>query len=140
MASGCGLIGRRRIDCCLSKQLVAPNRNKNKRKRFRPRDGQPKSAVSVRQVPGREAWELVHPRCARVRAEDVEEVEAMLAAGEDEVARDELRWLLDGCPHFITAHRMLGELALAENDVQLARGHSGFAYQIGTKALPPSGL
>ena len=38
----------------------------------------------------------------------------MLAAGENEVARDELRWLLDGCPDFIAAHRMLGELALTK--------------------------
>jgi hypothetical protein len=112
------------------------------RKKFAHRRGgqRRKSSVSVRQVPGGDAWELVHPRCARARAEDIEEVEAMLAAGEDEVARDELRWLLDGCPDFITAHRMLGELALEENDVPLARGHFGYAYQIGLRALPRGGL
>jgi hypothetical protein len=94
----------------------------------------------VQRVPGREAWELVHPRCARVRAEDMEEVEAMLAAGETEVARDELRWLLQGCSDFIAAHRLLGELAMEENDLPLARAHFGYAYQIGLRALPARGL
>jgi hypothetical protein len=96
--------------------------------------------VSVRLVAGRDAWELVHPRCARDRAEDIEEVEVMVAAGEYEVARDELRWLLQGCADFIAAHRMLGELALGDNDPRLARGHFGYAYQIGLRALPPGGL
>jgi len=116
-------------------------RPRAKRKRPHQSKGQrPKWAVSVRRVPERDAWELIHPRCVRERAEDIEEVEAMLAAGEDEVARDELRWLLEGCHQFITAHRMLGEIALAENDVKLARGHFGFAYQIGLKAVPAGGL
>ena len=35
---------------------------------------------------------------------------------------------------------MLGELALEENDVSLARGHFGYAYEIGVRALPPGGL
>ena len=63
----------------------------------------------------------------------------MLAAGEYEVARDELRWLLDGCPDFIAAHRALGELALEENDLPLARGHFGYGYEIGRRAFPPDG-
>jgi hypothetical protein len=70
----------------------------------------------------------------------MEEVEAMLAAGENEVARDELRWLLDGCSDFIAAHRLLGELALEENDVRLARGHFGYGYEIGLRAMPSKGL
>lgn len=64
----------------------------------------------------------------------------MLAAGEPEVAKDELRWLLQGCSDFIAAHRILGELALEENDFTLARAHFGYAYQIGLKALPSGGL
>ncbi len=60
----------------------------------------------------------------------------MIAAGEYDVARDELRWLLQGCPNFIAAHRMLGELALGENDFRLARGHFGYACEIGLRALP----
>ncbi len=59
----------------------------------------------------------------------------MIKAGETDVAIDELRWLLSGCSEFIEAHRLLGELALSEdNDVPLARAHFGFAYQLGLNA------
>jgi hypothetical protein len=79
---------------------------------------------------------FVHPRCARDRAEDLEEVQAMVDAGEFDIATDELRWLLSGCPEFIAAHRLLGELALAASeDVPLARGHFGAGYQVGLTAL-----
>ena len=59
----------------------------------------------------------------------------MIAAGETEIARDELRWLLDECHDFIEAHALLGDLALAENDFKLARGHYGYAYQLGQRAI-----
>jgi hypothetical protein len=85
------------------------------------------------------AWELVHPRCAKARAEDLEEVEEMIAAGENEIARDELLWLLQDCHDCIAGHALLGELALVENDLRLARGHFGYAYQIGLKAIDASG-
>lgn len=96
--------------------------------------------LRVRRRPNERAWELVHPRCALERREDLEEVEAMLAAGETEIAVDELRWLLDGCGDFVAAHRLLGEQALAEGDVRLARGHFGYAYEIGLSAMPERGL
>jgi tetratricopeptide (TPR) repeat protein len=83
---------------------------------------------------------LVHPRCVDERQEDLAEVRQMLAAGEDEIARDELRFLLEDCRDFIEAHRLLGELALAEGDIKLARAHFGFAYDIGLRALPENGL
>ena len=70
-----------------------------------------------------------------MRADDLEEVTQMIAAGENEIARDELRWLLSDCHDFLAAHKLLGDLALAENDVRLARGHYGYAYQIGLKAI-----
>jgi hypothetical protein len=79
---------------------------------------------------------LVHPRGARDRAEDLEEVREMVAAGELDVAIDELRWLVGGCSEFIEGHALLGELALAtDKDVALARGHFGVAVQLGLKAL-----
>jgi hypothetical protein len=79
---------------------------------------------------------LVQPRCARERAEDLEEVQAMIDAGEIEVAVDELRWLLEHCHEFIAAHVLLGELALAaNNDLPLARGHFGAGYQLGLQTL-----
>jgi len=59
----------------------------------------------------------------------------MIEAGETDIAVDELRWLISGCRDFIIAHRLLGELALMENDVQLARGHFAFAFKLGTDAL-----
>jgi hypothetical protein len=75
---------------------------------------------------------MVHPRCARERAEDLDEVREMIAAGEFDVAVDELRWLVSGCAEFIAAHVLLGELAIAmHNDVSLARGHFGAGYQLG---------
>jgi len=97
--------------------------------------------VAVRRVPGEEAWELVHPRCARERADDLEEVQMMLAEGETEIAVDELRWLISGCSDFVQAHGLLGLLALSEHrDYRLARGHFGYAYQLGIKALQRAGM
>jgi hypothetical protein len=81
----------------------------------------------------------VHPRCAIEREADLREAEAMVAAGEHEIARDELRWLLEGCSDNIRAHELLGELALDEENIPLARGHFGYAYQLGTKAIRAAG-
>jgi hypothetical protein len=83
---------------------------------------------------------LVHPRCPRDRAEDLEEARAMIEAGETELARDELRWLLADCSEFIAAHALLGELAASEGDVPLARGHFGAGYQLGLQALRRAGM
>ncbi|MFP6666516.1 MAG: hypothetical protein VB876_04340 [Pirellulales bacterium] len=111
-----------------------PKQNKNPKYQQRSsRRGAAK--IGVRQVPDGDAWELVCPRCARDRAEDINEVEAMLEAGEDEIAKDELRWLLSGCPDFIDAHRLLGEIALGEGDIPLARGHFGHAFRAGAQAV-----
>lgn len=93
------------------------------------------STVRARKLPGDDGWELVHPRCARDREEDLEEVQKMLDAGELDIAMDECRWLLNGCSDCLEAHRILGEIALEANDVPLARGHFGYAYRLGTKAL-----
>ncbi len=59
----------------------------------------------------------------------------MIETDEVDVALDELRWLVSGCSEFIEAHVLLGELALLEGDFALARGHFGFAVQLGLKAL-----
>lgn len=59
----------------------------------------------------------------------------MIEAGETEVAVDELRWLVGGCSEFMEGHSLLGELALAASDFTLARGHFGFAVQLGMRAL-----
>jgi hypothetical protein len=96
--------------------------------------------VSVRRTVDGHAWHLVHPPCARDRAEDLAEVREMIAADELDVALDELHWLVSGCSEFIEAHLLLGELALAVGDVPLARGHSGIAYQLGLMALRRAGM
>lgn len=63
----------------------------------------------------------------------------MVAAGETDIARDELVWLLAECPDFLEAHLHLGLLALEEDDPKLARGHFGRAYELGIKALEAAG-
>jgi hypothetical protein len=92
------------------------------------------SQVSVRRVGAGPQWELVHPPCANDRALDLDEVRDMIDAGETQIAIDELRWLLDDCHEFLAAHRLLGELALADDDLKLARGHFGIAFHLGATA------
>ncbi len=97
------------------------------------------STVRARKLPDQGVWELVHPRCARDRQEDLEEVRKMVDAGELDIAVDECRWLLNGCSDCLEAHRILGEIALGENDLPLARGHFGYAFRLGEKALDQAG-
>ncbi len=84
--------------------------------------------------------ELAYPRCVRERREDLEEVRAMLAAGEIDIAVDELRWLLEECRELLEAHKLLGDIAFSEGDLPLARAHFGYAYDMGCKAIPDGGL
>ncbi len=84
-------------------------------------------------------YAFVHPRCARKRREDMEEVLAMIEGGEPEIAREELVWLLSECPDFLDAHLQLGLLALADDDPKLARGHFGRVYELGTRAIEAAG-
>jgi hypothetical protein len=95
--------------------------------------------VRARKIPDQNAWVLVHPRCALDREEDLAEARKMLAAGETDVARDECRWLLEGCHDCLEAHRLLGEIALGDDELPLARGHFGYAYRLGTQALDRAG-
>ena len=89
---------------------------------------------------GGDTWVLVHPACVQDRAEDMEEVYAMIQAGATDVAIDELRWLTGECREFVEAHKVLGELARREDqDTALARGHFGVAYQLGVTALERAG-
>ena len=60
----------------------------------------------------------------------------MIAEGETRIAIDELRWLVDGCRDMIQAHCLLGRLAVeVDRDLLLARGHFGFGYELGMRAL-----
>lgn len=80
---------------------------------------------------------LLEPFTAIDRQEDIDEVRKMIAGGELEIARDELLYLVSDCRGFLEAHNLLGELALEEEDLSLAQGHFGFAYEIGISSLPP---
>jgi hypothetical protein len=115
---------------------------RSKRRTSKPQPSSPPprqtTAVTVRRRSDA-TWELVHPRCAIEREADLREAAAMIAAGEHEIARDELRWLLEECSDNIAAHELLGEVALAEENIPLARGHFGYAYQLGMKAIRAAG-
>jgi hypothetical protein len=93
------------------------------------------TAWKIRRLPAEEGWCLIPPRCATERTDDMEEVDEMVAAGEYDVARDELRFLLAECPDFFAAHQKLGEIALEENDFPLARGHFGYVHDTVLKVL-----
>ncbi len=117
---------------------------KKKRETFRKRRQSEHAAsgdqYSVRRLPDSDEFELAPPRSVVRREADLEEVRAMLDAGEVDVAVDELRWLLEGCRPLLEVHKLLGEIAAADNDPQLARAHFGYAYELGLKAIPASGL
>lgn len=87
------------------------------------------TAVTLKRVQGDE-WQLVAPRCAVQRADDIDEVDKMIAAGESEIAADELRFLLEECPNFLQAHQTLGQIALEAEDYPLARGHFGHVFDL----------
>ena len=91
--------------------------------------------LGLRCLPDGQRWELVHPPCVRERQEDLAEVQQILEAGETDIARDELLWLLEDCRDCLAAHVLLGELAEQAGDWKLARGHYGYAYQLGESAI-----
>lgn len=64
----------------------------------------------------------------------------MVEAGETDIARDELVWLLSECPDFLEAHVQLGLIALEEDDPRLARGHFGRAYELCMRAVEAAGV
>lgn len=68
----------------------------------------------------------------------MDEVRTMIDGGEAELAVDEMRWLLEECRDFIEAHYLLGEVAFEARDFRLARGHFGYAFELGWTALPPN--
>jgi hypothetical protein len=106
-----------------------------KRKPKPSRSSDSSGGLTVRRATDGKGWVFVHPRCARDRAEDLEEVVLMIESGEADIALDELRWLLSGCSEFIAAHVLLGELARNGGDLPLARGHYGAGYQLGLQTL-----
>lgn len=94
------------------------------------------SQLTLKRIEGKR-YELVPPECALDRDLDLQDAQEMRDGGEPECARDELLYLVADCRGFLEAHNLLGELALEEEDISLARGHYGFAYECGLAALPP---
>ena len=76
------------------------------------------------------------PECALDRDLDLDEAIEIRAAAEFEIARDELLYLVADCRGFMEAYLQLAELALEDEDISLAKGHFGFAYESGLEALP----
>ena len=98
------------------------------------------NAIQVRRAADGKSYEFLFPSSVRERTEDMEEVHAMLAAGETEIATEELRWLVGGCQDLLEGHQLLGKIAAESGDRDLARAHFGYAFQLGIDALPKRGL
>jgi hypothetical protein len=95
-----------------------------------------RGALGLRQVGGND-FELVHPRCVVERELDFEEGVELRKAGDSESARDALRYALEGCANNLWVHVALGLIALEDfRDPGLARGHFGYAFELGERALP----
>ena len=122
-----------------------PNRPGGPRRRPKPggRPGgggprrSPPSPIGLRQLEG-DVFELVHPPCVQEVDLDYQEGLEIWKNGEPEEARDALRFALEGCGDNLWIHVALGDLALKEfRDPILARGHYGYAFELGHRALPP---
>jgi hypothetical protein len=99
-----------------------------------------KNSLSLERARSGNAWVFSHPREVLECAEDLEEVRDMIAAGETEIAVDELRWLLELCGEMLAAHFLLGKIAVEINDdIPLGRGHFGAGYQLGLQAWRHAG-
>ena len=81
-------------------------------------------------------FELVHPRKVEETREDYEEGMELWKEGDPESARDALRYALSACHENLWVHVALGRIALSEfRDPTLARGHFGYAFELGERAL-----
>jgi tetratricopeptide (TPR) repeat protein len=92
-------------------------------------------ALEVKSLGGNR-FVFVAPECALDRDLDLAEAIEMRAGGEFEIARDELLYLVGDCRGFLEAYLQLAELALEDEDIALAKGHFGFAYEQGLEILP----
>lgn len=81
---------------------------------------------------------FVAPECAIERDLDLAEAIEIRGGGEFDIARDELLYLVADCRGFLEAYLQLAELALEDEDIALAKGHFGFAYEQGLEVLPPN--
>lgn len=114
-----------------------------KRPRGGPRSGPARPGGAARGPIGlaeyrRGLYELVHPMCVWEVELDYHEGMELWKAGDPESARDGLRYALSGCRDNLWVHVALGRIALEEfHDPSLAEGHFGYAYELGSRAIPP---
>ena len=95
----------------------------------------PPGALELKSLGG-QRYAFQAPECALDRDLDLAEVLEIRAGGEFEIARDELLYLVADCRGFLEAYIQLAELALEDEDISLAKGHFGFAYENGLDVLP----
>lgn len=100
-------------------------------------DGVPELKIPLKWKSFPDGLVLQEPFCAMERREDLEEVDTMIAGEEYEIARDELLYLVADCRAFFAAHNLLGELALLDENIGVARGHFGFVIETVSRGLPP---
>jgi hypothetical protein len=94
------------------------------------------SAIGLRQL-GPGDFELVHPGKVEEVREDYQEGIELWKEGDPESARDALRYALSACHENLWVHVALGRIALADfRDPTLARGHFGYAVDLGERSLP----
>jgi hypothetical protein len=101
---------------------------------------QKRGSIGLSRLKG-ENFELVHPRGVKEVELDYEEGIEIWNAGDPDGARDALRYALSACHDNLWVHVALGRIALQEfRDPTLARGHFGYAFELGRRALPPGFL
>jgi hypothetical protein len=109
-----------------AKRPAGARRTQNKKKT---------GGLGLRRI-GRDEFELVHPRCIHEMELDYAEGIELWRAGDPEAARDALRYALQGCGDNLWVHVALGQIALNEfRDPALARGHFGYAFELGSRAI-----
>jgi hypothetical protein len=114
-------------------------RGKSRSKAGPPRRGGPRPTGPIRLASlGGNRFELSHPPCVHETELDYEEGLEIWKAGDPEAARDALRYALGACRDNMWIHVALGRIALEEfRDPALARGHFGYAVELGRRALTP---
>ncbi len=115
-------------------------RNTSRRSPSKPTPASRRSNLALSKGSVTREWKVELSDDARERLDDLAEVEQIIAAGELEIAVDELRWLLEDCSDFLPAHRLLGMLALEAEDWQLARAHFGVVFDLCCTLMPTGGL
>lgn len=99
--------------------------------------GRRPGSISLAAIGGNR-FEVKHPSCVRETELDYEDGMDLWQAGDPEGARDALRYALSACRDNLWIHTALGRIALEEfRDPTLARGHFGYAVELGRRALPP---